>query len=457
MKFSLPLLVLSAVSFFSSQVSIAAPKLPKKLPFKVYRTVLPNGVTALLVPRKDLPILSFQTWFRVGSSSENQPSQFGLAHLFEHLMFSGTQNYPKNTYDLYIESNGGNNNAFTSRDYTQYHVNIRSDQIDLVLDLESDRIQNFLVALPTLSKEKKIVLEERKETVQDSLNALIYQKAWELVYKGTSYAHPIIGTQKSIENFELHQVSNWHQNNYFGKNILLTIVGDINLKTLIPKLKKKYRKIKKGKIPSKPKSIDSTQSGQRALIPWPTRNFSLFIAYPTVRANHKDTYPLDVLSNLIHESKASRLYKKFIIKRNIANFTQGSHISTLQNGMFYSFISLRPGVRVESGALLYRQIIENLRSKGVLKKELERIRTNMLLEFDHNLHSVENIGTMLSLNELLMGTYKRWLGDLKLYANVTKKDVLRVLNKYIRPEKAAVVISHPKGFKPPVEIEGFPK
>jgi len=193
--------------------------------FSVDKYRLKNGMTVLLHQDSSLPIYSLHLWYDVGSSDEEQ-NRTGLAHFFEHLMFKGTKKNKEGVYDDLIEENGGSNNAFTTRDYTGYYVEMPAGTLETVLKLEADRMTNLSFSKDKIKREREVVKEERRLRVENSPFGLAFESLFAQGYNKSAYKWPVIGSMRHLERSSVSDFKTFYERYYAPNNAVLVIAGD---------------------------------------------------------------------------------------------------------------------------------------------------------------------------------------------------------------------------------------
>ena len=201
----------------------------------VFETVLSNGLKVILLENHKAPLVTFQVWYRVGSRNEAW-GKTGLSHMLEHMMFKGTERVGPEEFSRIIQENGGNDNAFTSHDYTAYFENLNADRVQVSIDLESDRMQNLLLREQDFQTERMVVMEERRLRTDDNPQAVLTEQVMATAFELQPYHWPIIGWMEDIARFTLEDLRAYYQAYYNPTNAILVAVGDFKKKELLPKL-----------------------------------------------------------------------------------------------------------------------------------------------------------------------------------------------------------------------------
>jgi len=231
---------------------------------QVFETVLHNGLKVILLENHKAPLVTFQIWYRVGSRNEAW-GKTGLSHMFEHMMFKGTEKVGPEGFSRIIQENGGNDNAFTSRDYTAYFENLSADRIQVAIDLESDRMKNITLREEDFRTERMVVMEERRLRTEDNPSAILSEQLEATAFQIHPYHWPIIGWMEDISRFTLEDLKTYYQTYYNPANAFLVVVGDFKKEDLLPRIEKAFGPYPKGIVPDQNKDKDPPQIGERRI------------------------------------------------------------------------------------------------------------------------------------------------------------------------------------------------
>ena len=205
----------------------------------VTQATLDNGLKIVVKTDSRAPVFISQLWYKVGASDESRPTT-GVSHMLEHMMFKGTHAYKSGEFSQIIARNGGDENAFTSKDFTAYYQKMHKSKLELAIKMEADRMRNLTFSNQELAKERQVVIEERRMRVEDKPNAKVYEKLRMISFdKGGAYHSPVIGFQKDIETYSLNDLRVWYEKYYAPNNATLVVVGDVDPAQVI-RLAKQY-------------------------------------------------------------------------------------------------------------------------------------------------------------------------------------------------------------------------
>ncbi len=395
---------------------------------------LKNGLNVILHKDDNLPLVAVNVWYRVGSANERR-GKTGMAHLFEHMMFQGSENVPKEMHFRYIQEAGGNLNGSTNFDRTNYYEKLPSNFLELAFWLESDRMGFFLPALTQekLNNQKDVVINERLERYDNQP----YGLAWEIIlsnlYKQEhSYSWPTIGFVDDISNFSLEEVSSFFKRFYSPSNASIAIAGNFDEKIVKEKIKKYF-----GGIPN------SVQVEE--IIPVPVQldeeklivreeNVQLeriYLAWPTDRAYSGDDAALDILADLLSGSKNSRLYKSIVFEKELAQDVSAFHFSGKLAGHFMIIATAKKGKSVDSIKYEILKELENVRTKGITPYEMKKTRNSIRSGFIFSLQNLDTMANQLNYYEFFLGEPNSFNYDLKRYNEVSDEKIKGIVDKYL--------------------------
>lgn len=419
---------------FSEEVDIS-----NKIQFPVEKYVLDNGMTVLLSEDHSSPVVSLQQWYRVGSNNE-KPGMTGIAHFFEHLMFKGTSKYPPGEFDRIIQANGGSNNAFTTRDYTGYYVNIPSGKLDLLLDIESDRMVNLLFNPKAIQSEREVVKEERRLRTENSVAGSMNEAMFSSVFKVNNYRWPVIGYMKDLNETGIDKLKQFYKTYYSPNNSVLVIVGDFQTTRVKKWIEKDYGHLKSQDIPPLKPPVEPVQKAMRTVtLKKEVQSPSVAIGYQAVSAGTKEQYAMDLLAAILGSGASSRLYKELLYKKQEVLSIDASSFTPKYPGIFEISATLKPGVKISRVVNDIEKQVEKMRTHLVSDKELEKVKNQVLMSFVDSLKTIFGKAQALALNEILFHDYRDLFADLNKYQSVTREDIREIARKYLGPNQRSIV------------------
>ena len=294
---------------------------------------LDNGMQVLLVENHRAPVVTHMVWYKTGAADEPRGVS-GVAHFLEHLMFTGTKNILPGTFSETIKKHGGQDNAFTSQDYTAYYQNISVDKLPMVMKMEADRMQNLQLDEDIVARERKVILEERNERTDNNPRAKLGEAANAALFVNHPYGIPVIGWRHEMEQLSLQDALDFYHQHYRPGNAILIVSGDIGLDNLRDLAEEYYGPLKNpepfGKKPTERKWTQAAPLVSDAVITLRDENVKTPLYKKTYRAPRGNA-ALELLSNVLGEGTTSRLYKKLVIEDKIAT-SVGSYYDPIQYG-----------------------------------------------------------------------------------------------------------------------------
>lgn len=415
-----------------------------KIQFPVEKIVLDNGLTVILYEDHSVPMVSYHTWYRVGSKDE-KPGVTGAAHMLEHMMFKGAKKYSGKQFDQILHANGITNNAFTSNDYTGFYQNLPSSKLELMMDMEVDRMSSLLIQPEDLKSELQVVGEERRWRLDDSPTGTLQEALMGLVFSKSSYRWPVIGTMNDIQAYTSESLRFFYETYYVPNNAVLVLAGDFNTKDVKKMLQKHYGKLVKKELPQNPVVKEPVQTVQKnKIIRKNLQNVSFVLAYQGVPAGHPDSYALDLVATLLTSGPSSRMHKKMVYQKQQATSVSAYNMTLMNEGLLQVFVSLKPGIdSAEPINDAYNEVWK-LRNQKISESELKKVKTVFLKEYVDGLVSIDAKARGLAVNEILFGDYTRLFTDIEKYQAVTIEDILNVSKKYLNQTQRSIVELKPK-------------
>jgi zinc protease len=422
-------------------VSVVATSLGQDL--KVIEKVLPNGLKVLLKEEHKAPVVTFQIWYKVGSRNEKLGTT-GMSHLLEHMMFKGTKKYGPKTFSQTVMRNGGNDNAFTSQNYTAYFENFAADRIGTALELESDRMQNLLIDPKEFSSEREVVKEERRMRYEDDPVNTMVEQMMSVAFSAHPYQWPVIGWMADINNITRDELYNHYKTYYAPNNATIVVVGDFAADKLFAQIEKYFGGIPRGADVPKVAAVEPKHRGERRVfIKKQAELAAIFAGFNTPTVKNSDSYALEVLQGVLSSGKSSRLYRSLVYEKQIALYAGGDYdnISTDPN-LFYVYAGVMPGKTAEEVEKALFAEIEKFKTSPVTDEELQKVKNQIEASFIMGQDSIFNQAMLLGEYE----TVANWKTLEKYVANiraVTKEDVQRAATEYFSEDNRTVGILIP--------------
>lgn len=410
---------------------------------KVTETVLPNGLKVLLKEEHKAPIVTFQIWYRVGARNE-QLGKTGMSHVLEHMMFKGTKKYGPKQFSRTVQRNGGNDNAFTSKDYTAYFENFAADRLELAMDLESDRMQNLILDPKEFLSERDVVKEERRMRYEDDPTQTMVEQMMATAFAAHPYQWPVIGWMADLENLTRDDLSRHYKTYYAPNNATIVIVGDFDTRKVLPLVEKYFGGIPRGPEVPKVGAVEPKQLGEkRVTVRREAELPAVFAGYKVPTIEDPDAYALNVLQVILSSGKSSRLYKSLVYDKQIALYAGGDYDDVSADPhLFYVYAGVMPGRSTDEVEKALYAEIERLKAEPVTDEELQKAKNQVEASFIMGQDSVFYQAMLLGQFE----TVAEWR-LLELYVPgvqaVKKEDVQNVAKKYFTEDNRTVGILVP--------------
>lgn len=408
-------------------------------------TTLKNGLRVITVEDHSAPVIALSVTYDVGSRNERK-GRTGFAHLFEHMMFKGSENIGSGEHFLLVFNNGGTMNGTTNEDRTNYFEALPANQLDLALFLEADRMKSLAITKENLDNQRNAVQEERRLGIDNQAYGKSNEIQQELLYDNFAYKHSVIGSMEDLNAATVEDVAEFFKMYYAPNNATLVLVGDFKTADALAKIRSYFESIPRQPAPPAVDMAEPPQKEERraTVDDVLARAPRLDLAFKAVPGNTPDFYALQVLGAALQSGQSSRLYQKLVREKEMATFVGGYMDEKRGVGAFYTNAILRPNVKMEDVEAAIYEEIERLKKEPIAEWELQKAKNTTRRNFINGLQS--------SLNRAVtIGQYAVYYNDPNLInkrldkvAAVTKEDVQRVANKYLLDTNRTVVITMPK-------------
>lgn len=422
--------------YFAATVSFAQD-------LKVTEKVLPNGLKVLLKEEHKAPVVTFQIWYKVGSRNERL-GKTGLSHMLEHMMFKGTKKHGPKTFSQIVQRNGGNDNAFTSHDYTAYFENFAADRIMTSLELESDRMQNLLLDPKEFLSERDVVKEERRMRYEDDPVNTMVEQMMSVAFSAHPYQWPVIGWMSDIGSFTRDDLFSHYRTYYSPNNATIVVAGDFNPKTLLLQIEKYFGSIPRGPEVPRGTAVEPKHPGERRVIVKKLAELpAVFAGYNVPTLQHADSYAIEVLQGVLSSGKSSRLYKSLVYEKQLALYAGGDYDNVSADpNLFYVYAGVMPGKTVEEVEKALYLEIDRLKNEPASDEELQKAKNQIEAGFIMGQDSIFYQAMLLGQFESVASwkLLEKYVDNIRA---VSKEDVMRVAREYFTEENRTVGILIP--------------
>ena len=405
------------------------------------RYVLENGLRLIVHEDKSSPMVAVNVVYDVGSRDED-PSKTGFAHLFEHLMFGGSQNVPD--FDGPIQNAGGENNAFTNTDMTNFYDVLPAENMETALWLESDRMKQLVFSENSLDIQKKVVIEEFKETCLTEPYGDVWHHLSALVYEKHSYRWPTIGkTTEHIEEAKLEDVVYFFNKHYTPSNAILVISGNMSSDRAYELVQKWFAEIPAGHKYDRKLIYDDPQikKKQKTVIGNVPLE-ALYMSFNMVNRSHPDYYAYDLLSDVLSNGRSSRLFQRLYKENQMFSQIDAYISGTFDPGMFVLEGRPMPGIGIEKAKEAIWNELELLKDDPIDTRELQKLKNKIESSLEYSEVNILHKSMSLAYFELL-GDANLINKEAEEYQKVTSEDIQRVARKIFVHENCTELVYKP--------------
>ena len=397
----------------------------------VERFRLGNGLKLLLLIDSSAPVLSYFTWFNVGSRHE-KPGKTGLAHLFEHLMFNETEGLKAGEFDRKLEENGAESNAATWVDWTYYYESLPKDRLALAIQLESERMAHLVLREPQVKSELDVVANERRYRVDDDVEGSANELLYKTAFTCHPYHWPTIGWMEDIQAFTPADCEAFYRTYYAPNNATVVIVGDVRELDVLTKVRDAYGPMPASVLAPEDTQPEPPQESERLLeIKKPTATEKLMIGYHGPALGDADHATLSVLNEVLFGGRASRMYRALLIDQELVTDLRG-WVSTFRDpGLYEMYASARADKTTgEIQAVLERELAR-VKDEIVGEDELSRAKARLELGTLQSLDTTSGKAEQIGFYETMLGDPAAAFRRLEAFRRVTTSDLRRVARRYI--------------------------
>lgn len=414
---------------------------------------LDNGMRVLVKEDHRSPVAISMVWYGVGSSYEHLGIT-GISHVLEHMMFKGTERHPAGEFSSIIAENGGQENAFTSYDYTAYYQYLASDRLETALRLEADRMRNLTLPEKEFAKEVEVVKEERRLRTEDNPNALTYEEFLATAWMNSPYRNPVIGWMSDLDAMEVGDLKQWYRQWYAPNNATLVVVGDVDPNKVFKLAKKYFGKYSPEKLkPPKPVKEVEQRGERRIIVKAPAELPYLIMGYKAPIAGQAEKewepYALVVLATLMAGSETSVLQKELVRGSEIASAIDTDYQAYARLPQLLTIDAVpAAGTDIASLEKAIDKQVDKLKQDLVDEDEIERIKTGVVASEIYQRDSVQHQAIIAGMMETLGYGWQAMDEYVEKIRAVTPEQVRDVARKYLVKDKRTVAILDPQPIDP---------
>jgi len=426
-----------------SLLTAGAKQAEAKIKYTQY--TMPNGLTVILHEDHSTPIVAVSVMYHVGSKNEH-PERTGFAHFFEHLLFEGSENIKRGEFMKLVQSAGGQLNANTTQDRTFYYEVLPSNQLELALWMESERMLHAKIDEVGIETQRKVVKEEKKQRYDNTPYGQLINVIFENAYTTYPYKWSPIGKEQYIDQATMDEFMSFYKTFYVPNNAVLVIAGDINEAQTKALINKYYADIPKGTKPiPRPTEVEPVQKAEKRVKFYDNVQLpGVVLAYHIPKQGTPDYYAIQLLTQLMSKGKSSRFEKEVVDKQEKAIQTASFDLGNEEPGLAIMLGIANMGVSADDLEKSLLGEIEKLKANGITDEEYSKLQNQAENDFVEQNQKVLGVATNLATYHTFMGNADLINTELSKYKDVKKEDIKRVANKYFTKENRLVIHYLPK-------------
>ena len=398
--------------------------------FDVKTHMLKNGMKILVQEDHSIPNVALYIFYRIGSRNE-RPGTTGLSHYFEHMMFNGAKKYGPGEFDRVMEANGGSNNAYTTQNVTVYQDWFPSSALEVIFDLEADRIASLSFDPKVVESERAVVANERRVSVDNNNLGNLNEQLWATAFAAHPYRWPVVGWMSDIEHWKSEDLQNHFRMGYAPNNATMVVTGAVKFEEIVKLATRTIELIPSRTPPAAVTTQEPEQQGERRVV---VRKFAqlpvLMLAYHVPQTNTPEYYPLQVLETVLLSGQSSRMYQRLVDKEQVALSIAGGWDWAFDPTLFEFTVQPKAGVDVSKVEQLFTEELERLQRGGITDQELEKAKNIRIAEFYRQMKTIDGKSNSIGAYEVFFGDHRKLFLAAEGYAKVTRDEVQRVAQRY---------------------------
>jgi zinc protease len=422
--------------------------------------MLNNGLKLIVREDHRAPTVAHMVWYRAGSMDEVN-GRTGVAHVLEHMMFKGTKKVKAGEFSRLVAAVGGRENAFTSRDYTAYFQQVEKSKLDEVIKLEADRMSNLNFDDAEFLKEIQVVMEERRLRTEDNPSSLLNESLMATAYMSSPYRHPVVGWMNDLQNMTASDARDWYRSWYKPNNATVVISGDVDAKQVLSLVEKYYGAVAAQELPVRKPQLEPPQKGiKQVQVKAPADSPQLAMAWKAPRLepgklDDVEPYALELLTAVLDGYDNARLNRVLVKQEKVVNDV-GVGYDMVSRGpeLFVVNVSIAKGKTVTQAQSSIRRALEELKQKGILESELQRIKVRILSEQIYKRDSIFGQAMEIGSTEMAGFSWRDINYMLDKMQTITPEQVQAVAKKYLVDEGLTIAVLDPVARKSAATQEG---
>jgi zinc protease len=405
----------------------------------VHRFRLGNGLRLLVLVDRSAPVMSYFTWFRVGSRHE-KPGKTGLAHLFEHLMFNESEGVKAGEFDRKLEENGAESNAATWLDWTYYYESLPKDRFALAVKLESNRMAKLVLREPQIVSEKEVVANERRMRVDDDVEGIANEILYKTAFTKHPYHWPTIGWMVDIEAFTPDDCVAFYKTYYAPNNATIVICGDVREQDVLERIRDAYGPIPASTIPEEDTTPEPVQLESREVIlKKPTASEKVLLGFHGPALGDADHAALSILNEVLFGGRASRMYRELVTTREVCTDLRG-WVSTFRDpGLYEMYFTARTGTSAADVLARVDAELVKVRDEVVTEEELVRAKARLELGLVQSLETASGKAEQIGFYDTVLGDPAAAFRRLEAYRRVTSGEMRTAARRYLKLDARTII------------------
>jgi zinc protease len=410
----------------------------------VQTTTLNNGMKILIQEDHAIPNVAMYFFYKIGSRNE-RPGITGISHFFEHMMFNGAKKYGPKEFDNQMEKAGGNNNASTGNDMTIYTDWFPSSALELMMDMESDRIRDLAFDPKMIESERGVVYSERRSSVDNSNSGILREQLEAAAFIAHPYHWPVVGWPSDIEAWTMEDLKAYFRIGYAPNNCTMVVVGDVSAQQVMALAKKYIEPIPRQAPPPPVRTVEPAQLGERRVtVKKPAQLPIQMIAFHVPEATHPDSQVLNVIATVLSRGQSSRLYKRMVENEQLALSVNAGKGDTFDPTIMTFTIQPRRGVELARTEKVLYEELERLQTTEVSSEELQKAKNQILAGHYRQLKTIAGRASMIGHYQVYYGDYSKMYSIDKEVDKITAADVQRVAKTYFSEKNRTVATLIPE-------------
>lgn len=401
---------------------------------------LNNGMKFIVLEDHSIPNANMFIFFKVGSRNE-YPGITGLSHFFEHMMFNGAKKYGPKMFDRVMEAAGGANNAYTNENVTVYTDFFPSSTLEVIFELEADRIGHLALDDKMVESERGVVLAERITGIENSNFRLLNEQVRAVAFMAHPYRWSVLGYESDIKNWEKSDLQRYYDIYYAPNNALVVITGDVTLGNIKALAQTYFESIPSREPPRPIHTLEPEQLGEKRLVVnKDVSSPNLLIAYHVPETGSKDYYTLDILNAILSDGRSSRFYHSLVNEKQLALRISSYMPPALDPTLLFISAVCARGVDEETLEKAVYQEIDKIIKEGVSESELQKVKNRKLVNFYRIMETIGGKANIIGTYEIYFGSYKKLFNAPEEYKKVTTDDIKAAAVKYFKKSNRTVGI-----------------